>query len=53
LHFGVVLVIAMGIGCSRRRSPGLYGAAWSAMCRIEDTVKPIMGYLGLLLLCLL
>jgi TRAP-type C4-dicarboxylate transport system permease large subunit len=54
LHFGVVLVIAMGIG---RFAPplglGLYGACLIGNVPIEHTVKPMLGYLSLLLICLL
>jgi TRAP-type C4-dicarboxylate transport system permease large subunit len=32
---------------------GLYGACLIGNVPIEQTIKPIMGYLGLLLLCLL
>src|SRR5882724_9381973 len=54
LHFGVVLVIAMGIGLfAPPLGLGLYGACLVGNVPIEDTVKPILGYLGLLLLCLL
>jgi tripartite ATP-independent transporter DctM subunit len=54
LHFGVVLVIAMGIGLfAPPLGLGLYGACLIGNVPIEQTVKPIMGYLGLLLLCLL
>jgi tripartite ATP-independent transporter DctM subunit len=54
LHFGVVLVIAMGIGLfAPPLGLGLYGACLIGGVPIEQTVKPIMGYLGLLLLCLL
>jgi tripartite ATP-independent transporter DctM subunit len=54
LHFGVVLVIAMGIGLfAPPLGLGLYGACLIGNVTIEQTVKPIMGYLGLLLLCLL
>jgi TRAP-type C4-dicarboxylate transport system permease large subunit len=54
LHFGVVLVIAMGIGLfAPPLGLGLYGACLIGKVPIEDTVKPILGYLGLLLLCLL
>ena len=54
LHFGVVLVIAMGIGLfAPPLGLGLYGACLIGKVPIEQTVKPIMGYLGLLLLCLL
>jgi TRAP-type C4-dicarboxylate transport system permease large subunit len=50
LHFGVVLVIAMGIG---PLGLGLYGACLIGGAPIETTVRPMLGYLGLLLLCLL
>ena len=54
LHFGVVLVIAMGIGLfAPPLGLGLYGACLIGNVPIEQTVKPILGYLGLLLLCLL
>ncbi|MGY3512698.1 TRAP transporter large permease [Bradyrhizobium lupini] len=54
LHFGVVLVIAMGIGLfAPPLGLGLYGACLIGNVPIEQTVKPIMGYLGLLFLCLL
>lgn len=54
LHFGVVLVVAMGIGLfAPPLGLGLYGACLVGNVPIEDTVKPIMGYLGLLLAVLL
>ncbi len=54
LHFGVVLVIAMGIGLfAPPLGLGLYGACLIGNVPIEQTVKPIVGYLGLLLACLL
>jgi len=54
LHFGVVLVIAMGIGLfAPPLGLGLYGACLIGNVPIESTVKPILGYLGLLFLCLL
>ena len=54
LHFGVVLVIAMGIGLfAPPLGLGLYGACLIGDVPIEVTVKPMLGYLGLLLLCLL
>jgi tripartite ATP-independent transporter DctM subunit len=54
LHFGVVLVIAMGIGLfAPPLGLGLYGACLIGNVPIEQTIRPIMGYLGLLLLCLL
>jgi tripartite ATP-independent transporter DctM subunit len=54
LHFGVVLVIAMGLGLfAPPLGLGLYGACLIGNVPIEQTVKPILGYLGLLLMCLL
>jgi tripartite ATP-independent transporter DctM subunit len=54
LHFGVVLVVAMGIGLfAPPLGLGLYGACLVGNVPIEDTVKPIAGYLGLLTLVLL
>ena len=54
LHFGVVLVIAMGIGLfAPPLGLGLYGACLIGNVPIEQTVKPILGYLGLLFMCLL
>jgi tripartite ATP-independent transporter DctM subunit len=53
LHFGVVLVIAMGIGLfAPPLGLGLYGACLIGKVPIEQTVKPILGYLGLLFVCL-
>jgi tripartite ATP-independent transporter DctM subunit len=54
LHFGVVLVIAMGIGLfAPPLGLGLYGACLIGGVAIEETVRPMLLYLGLLLLCLL
>ena len=54
LQLGVVLVIAMGIGLfAPPLGLGLYGACLIGRVPIEETVKPILAYLGLLLLCLL
>ena len=54
LHYGVVLVIAMGIGLfAPPLGLGLYGTCLIGNVPIEVTVKPMLGYLGLLLLCLL
>jgi len=54
LHYGVVLVIAMGIGLfAPPLGLGLYGACLIGDVPIEMTVKPMMKYLGLLFLCLL
>jgi tripartite ATP-independent transporter DctM subunit len=54
LHYGVVLVLAMGIGLfAPPLGLGLYGACLIGGVPVEATVLPILGYLGLLLLCLL
>jgi tripartite ATP-independent transporter DctM subunit len=54
LHFGIVLVISMGLGLfAPPLGLGLYGACLIGNVPIEQTVKPMLGYLGLLLLCLL
>jgi TRAP-type C4-dicarboxylate transport system permease large subunit len=54
LHYGVVLVIAMGIGLfAPPLGLGLYGACLIGKVPVEATVRPMLGYLGLLLVCLL
>ena len=54
LHYGVVLVIAMGIGLfAPPLGLGLYGACLIGGVPIEVTVKPMLRWLGLLLICLL
>jgi tripartite ATP-independent transporter DctM subunit len=54
LHYGVVLVIAMGIGLfAPPLGLGLYGACLIGKVPVEATVQPMLGYLGLLLACLL
>ncbi len=54
LHYGVVLVIAMGIGLfAPPLGLGLYGACLIGDVPVEATVRPMLGYLALLLLCLL
>jgi tripartite ATP-independent transporter DctM subunit len=54
LHYGVVLVIAMGIGLfAPPLGLGLYGSCLIGGVAIEVTVKPMLKYLGLLFLCLL
>jgi len=53
LHYGVVLVIAMGIGLfAPPLGLGLYGACLIGGVQIEETVKPMLCWLGLLLACL-
>ncbi len=54
LHYGVVLVIAMGIGLfAPPLGLGLYGACLIGEVPVEVTVRPMLAYLGLLLACLL
>ena len=54
LHYGVVLVIAMGIGLfAPPLGLGLYGACLIGDVPIEATVRPMLRWLGLLLVCLL
>ena len=54
LHYGVILVVGMGIGLfAPPLGLGLYGACLIGGVKLEETVWPIMKYLGLLLLCLL
>src|SRR4029079_7350107 len=54
LHYGVVLVIAMGIGLfAPPLGLGLYGSCLIGGVRLEDTVRPVMKYLGVLFLCLM
>jgi tripartite ATP-independent transporter DctM subunit len=54
LHYGVVLVVAMGIGLfAPPLGLGLYGACLIGGVPIEVTVKPMLGYLAVLLVCLL
>ncbi len=54
LHYGVVLVIAMGIGLfAPPLGLGLYGACLIGEVPIEATVRPMLAYLGLLLACLM
>ena len=54
LHYGVILVVGMGIGLfAPPLGLGLYGACLIGGVKLEETVGPIMKYLGLLLACLL
>lgn len=54
LHYGVVLVVAMGIGLfAPPLGLGLYGACLIGEVPIEVTIRPMLRYLGLLVLCLL
>jgi tripartite ATP-independent transporter DctM subunit len=54
LHYGVILVVGMGIGLfAPPLGLGLYGSCLIGGVKLEETVWPIMKYLGLLFLCLL
>jgi TRAP-type C4-dicarboxylate transport system permease large subunit len=54
LHYGIVLVIAMGIGLfAPPLGLGLYGSCMIGGVTLEETVRPIMKYLAILFLCLL
>ncbi len=54
LHYAVVLVIAMGIGLfAPPLGLGLYGTCLIGEVPIEMAVKPMLGYLGLLLATLM
>ncbi len=54
LHYGVVLVVAMGIGLfAPPLGLGLYGACLIGGVPLEVTVRPMFAWLGLLFLCLL
>ena len=53
LHYGVILVIGMGIGLfAPPLGLGLYGSCLIGNVRLEETVRPILKYLGVLFLCL-
>ena len=54
LHYGVVLVIGMGIGLfAPPLGLGLYGACLIGGVKLEETALPILKYLGILFICLL
>jgi tripartite ATP-independent transporter DctM subunit len=54
LHYGIVLIVAMGIGLfAPPFGVGLYGACMIGDVPIEATIRPIMKYLGVLFVCLL
>jgi tripartite ATP-independent transporter DctM subunit len=54
LHYGIILVIGMGIGLfAPPLGLGLYGACLIGGVKLEETIWPILKYLGLLLVCLL
>jgi tripartite ATP-independent transporter DctM subunit len=53
LHYAVMLVIGMGIGLfAPPLGLGLYSSCLIGNVRLEDTVRPILKYLGVLFLCL-
>ncbi len=54
LSYGVILVIGMGIGLfAPPLGVGLYGSCLIGEVTLEETVRPVLKYLGILLLCLL
>ena len=54
LHYGIVLVIGMGIGLfAPPLGLGLYGSCLIGGVTLEETVRPILKYLAVLFLCLL
>jgi tripartite ATP-independent transporter DctM subunit len=54
LQFGIVLVVSMGIGLfAPPIGLGLLGACLIGNVKLEDTLKPLFGYLGLLLICVI
>lgn len=54
LHYGVILVIGMGIGLfAPPLGLGLYGSCLIGGVRLEETVWPVLKYLGVLFVCLL
>ena len=54
LQFGIVLVVSMGIGLfAPPIGLGLLGTCLIGNVPLERAIKPILGYLGLLLICLL
>jgi tripartite ATP-independent transporter DctM subunit len=54
LQFGIVLVISMGIGLfAPPIGLGLLGACLIGNVALEETIKPLFCYLGLLLICVI
>jgi len=54
LHFGIVLVIAMGIGLfAPPLGVGLYSTCLITGTPFEQTVRPTLKYMGVMLVCLL
>jgi tripartite ATP-independent transporter DctM subunit len=54
LQFGIVLVVSMGIGLfAPPIGLGLLGACLIGNVALEETIKPLFCYLGLLLVCVI
>jgi tripartite ATP-independent transporter DctM subunit len=54
LQFGIVLVISMGIGLfAPPIGLGLLGCCLIGNVKLEDTLKPLAGFLGILLVCVI
>lgn len=54
LHYGIVLVIGMGVGLfAPPLGLGLYSACLIGNIRMEQAVRPILKYLGVLFACFL
>ncbi|MDE2515714.1 MAG: TRAP transporter large permease subunit [Rhodospirillales bacterium] len=54
LSYGVILVVGMGIGLfAPPLGVGLYGSCLIGGVKLEETVWPVLKYLGVLLVCLL
>ena len=54
LQFGIVLVISMGIGLfAPPIGLGLLGCCLIGDVKLEETLKPLSGYLGILLICVI
>jgi TRAP-type C4-dicarboxylate transport system permease large subunit len=54
LHYGIILVIGMGIGLfAPPLGLGLYGSCLIGGVTLEETVRPVLKYLGVLFICLL
>lgn len=54
LHYGIVMIVAMGIGLfAPPLGVGLYGSCAIGNVKVEDTVRPILKLLLVLFFCLL
>ena len=54
LHYGIVMIIAMGIGLfAPPLGVGLYGSCAIGNVKLEDTVRPVLRLLAILFVCLL